>query len=139
LNIEDKRPKILLNFRISVDDVDQICNPKSDGNCGFRAFAIAIRGNEENWNLVKLAMNGQLNKHIEVYKDWLGYDINLLKRILESRASPCTSSLWFLLPDCAQLAADTFSVPIAIFDEKDEQCAMFFPLESAPIHRKNPI
>ncbi|CAG8761552.1 8170_t:CDS:2, partial [Racocetra persica] len=89
LNIEDKRPKILLNSRIPVDDVDQICNPKSD----------------------------------EVYKDWLGYDIDLLKRILESRASPCTSSLWFLSPNCAQLAADTFSVLIAIFDEKDEQYA----------------
>ncbi|CAG8459242.1 8387_t:CDS:2, partial [Cetraspora pellucida] len=118
---------------------DQICNPKSDSNCRFRALAIAIRGNEENWNLVKLAMNGQLNKCIEVYKDWLGYNIDLLKRILESRASLCTSSLWFLSPDCAQLAADTFSVLIAIFDEKDEQCAMFFLLESVPIHRKNPI
>ncbi|CAG8731240.1 8930_t:CDS:2, partial [Gigaspora rosea] len=112
--IEDTRPNILLNSRIPVDDVDQICNPKSDGNCGFRALAIAIRGNEENWNLVKLAMN-------------------------ESWASPCPSSFWFLSPDCAQLAANTFTVSIAIFDEKDEQCTIFFPLESAPIHRRNPI
>ncbi|CAG8830884.1 20610_t:CDS:2, partial [Gigaspora margarita] len=132
----DKRP---LNSRIPANDIDQIYNPKSDDNCGFRALAIAIRGNKENWVLVKLAMNGQLNKRMEIYKDWLGYNINSLKRILESRASPCSSSLWFLSPDCAQLAADTFLVPIAIFDEKDEQCSMFFPLESAPIYRRNPI
>ncbi|CAG8520849.1 3759_t:CDS:2, partial [Cetraspora pellucida] len=104
---------------------DQIYNPKSDGNCGFRALVIAIRGNEDNWNLIKLAMNG--------------YDIDLLKQILESRESPCSSSLWFLSPDCAQLAADTFSLPIAIFSENNEQSMMFFPLESTPMHRKNPI
>ncbi|CAG8688595.1 20033_t:CDS:1, partial [Racocetra fulgida] len=119
-------PKILLNPQIPVDDIDQIHNPKSDDNCEFRALAIAIRGNEENWNLVKLAMNGQLNKHMKVYKDWLGYEIDLLRRILESQASLCSSSLWFLSPDCIQLAVDTFSVPIVIFDEKDEQCTMFF-------------
>ncbi|CAG8772197.1 18548_t:CDS:1, partial [Racocetra fulgida] len=113
--------KLRLNYRIPAKDLDQVYNPLSDGNCGFRALAIAIRGNEENWDLIKLVMNGQLNKRMEVYRDWLGYDIDLLKQILESRDSPCQSSLWFLSPDCAQLAANTFSVPIAIFEERDEQ------------------
>ncbi|CAG8524905.1 8270_t:CDS:2 [Cetraspora pellucida] len=98
--------KILLNSRIPANDIDQVYDPKSDGNCGFRALAFAIRGNEENW---------------------------------KSQASPCLPSLWFLSPDCAQLAADTFSVPIAIFDEDNEKCAMFYPLESAPILRKTLI
>ncbi|CAG8846125.1 41263_t:CDS:1, partial [Gigaspora margarita] len=71
-------------------------------------LAIAIKRNEKNWVLVKLDMNRQLNKHIEIYKDWLGYYINSLKWILESQALPCSSSLWFLSPDCAYLAADTF-------------------------------
>ncbi|CAG8844604.1 25742_t:CDS:2, partial [Racocetra persica] len=93
LNIEDKRPKILLNLRIPVNDIDQICNPKSDSNCRFWALAIAIQRNEKNWNLVKLAINSQLNKRIEIYKDWLDY---------------------------AQLAVNTFSVPIAVFDKRDE-------------------
>ncbi|CAG8638293.1 2982_t:CDS:1, partial [Scutellospora calospora] len=76
---------------------------------------------------------------IEVYKNWLGYNTDLLKQILESRASPCHISLWFLSPDCAQLAANTFSVPIAIFDEINEQSMLFFPLEMPPVHRRNPI
>ncbi|CAG8467017.1 10809_t:CDS:2, partial [Cetraspora pellucida] len=91
---KDNKPKILLNSQIPVDDVDQIYNPKSDRNCGFRALAC-----------------------MEVYQNWLGYNVDLLKQILESQALSCSSSLWFLSPDCAQLAADTFSVPIAIFDE----------------------
>ncbi|CAG8510138.1 14893_t:CDS:2 [Cetraspora pellucida] len=128
---DDKRPKILLNSQIPTDDVNQIYNPKSDGNCGFYALVIAIKKNKKNWNLVKLAMNNQLNKHMKIYKDWLGYNINLLKQILESQKSSCSSLFWFLSPDYAQLTVDTFSVPIAIFDEKDEQCTMFFPLESA--------
>ncbi|KAF0466328.1 hypothetical protein F8M41_026169 [Gigaspora margarita] len=82
-----------LNYRIPPEDIDQVYNPLSDGNCGFRALAIAIRENKENWDLIKLVMNGQLNKHMEVYRDWLGYDISLLKWILESRDSPCQPSL----------------------------------------------
>ncbi|CAG8601231.1 6273_t:CDS:10 [Cetraspora pellucida] len=54
---------------------------------------VAIRGNEENWIFVKLAMS----------------------------ASPCSSSLWFLSSNCAQLTADIFSVPIAIFNKQNEQ------------------
>ncbi|CAG8708404.1 9258_t:CDS:2, partial [Racocetra fulgida] len=119
-HVEDQMPKILLNSRIPINDVDQVYNPKSNGNCGFRALAVAIRGNEENWNLVKLVMNSQLNKHIEVYRNWSGYNIELLKQILEFWKSPCSPSFWFLSPDCTQLAADTFSVPIAIFDTDNE-------------------
>ncbi|CAG8709325.1 11951_t:CDS:2, partial [Ambispora leptoticha] len=137
--LEYQEQKLRLNYRIPAKDLDQVYNPLSDGNCGFRALAIAIRGNEENWDLIKLVMNGQLNKRMEVYRDWLGYDIDLLKQILESRDSPCQSSLWFLSPDCAQLAANTFSVPIAIFEERDEQSMLFFLLETPPIRRRNPI
>ncbi|CAG8696222.1 9556_t:CDS:2, partial [Racocetra fulgida] len=57
--------KIPLSTRIPVDDIDQVYDSKSDGNCGFLSLAVAIRGNEENWILVKLAMSEQLNKRME--------------------------------------------------------------------------
>ncbi|CAG8747503.1 8934_t:CDS:2, partial [Cetraspora pellucida] len=110
ISIEDQKLKVLLSSQIPVDNIDQIYDPKSDGNCGFRSLAFAIRGNEKNWILVKLAMNSQLTKCLEVYKSWLGYNTDLLSQILEYRTSPCPPSFWFLFPDCAQLAADTFSV-----------------------------
>ncbi|CAG8456316.1 3914_t:CDS:2 [Racocetra fulgida] len=137
--LEHQSSKILLNYRIPANDIDQIYNPLNDGNCGFCALAFAIRGNEENWDLIKLAMNNQLSKRMEVYKDWLGYNTDSLKWILEFRASPCQPSQWFVSPDCAQLAASTFAVPIAIFDEKNEQSMLFFPLETPPVHRKTSI
>ncbi|CAG8580980.1 4346_t:CDS:2, partial [Cetraspora pellucida] len=115
------RLRFQLSSRIPIDDINEVYDPKSDGNCGFRSLAVAIRGNEENWILVKLAMSGQLTKRMEIYKNWLGYDTDLLNQILRCRASPCSPSLWFLSPDCAQLAADTFSVPIAIFNEQNGQ------------------
>ncbi|CAG8666419.1 13654_t:CDS:1, partial [Dentiscutata heterogama] len=68
-----------------------------------------------------IVINSQLNKHIEIYKDWLGYDVNLLKKILKLRESPCQPSLWFLSPNYTQLATKTFSIPIAIFEEKNKQ------------------
>ncbi|CAG8494787.1 20668_t:CDS:2 [Gigaspora rosea] len=33
---------------LRTEDIEQVYNPLSDGNCGFRALAIAIRENEEN-------------------------------------------------------------------------------------------
>ncbi|CAG8804611.1 16531_t:CDS:2, partial [Cetraspora pellucida] len=104
------------------NDIDQVYDPKSDRNCRFRALAFAIRGNKKSWCLIKLAMNSYLNKHIEVYEKWLNYNINLLIQILESQASLCSPSLWFLSPNCAQLAADTFSIYIANFDEDNKKC-----------------
>ncbi|CAG8658156.1 12681_t:CDS:2, partial [Cetraspora pellucida] len=118
LHIKDQCSKILLNYRIPINDIDQIYNPLSDGNCGFCTLAMAISRNKENWDLIKLVMNNQLNKRIEVYKDWLGYNTDLLKQILESRALPCESSLWFLSPDCAQLAANTFQFPLLCLTRK---------------------
>ncbi|CAG8728083.1 20039_t:CDS:2, partial [Racocetra fulgida] len=104
-----KKKKVGVVKKKPIENVNSSNSLLNGSALNIEALAIAIRGNEENWNLVKLAMNSQLNKRIEVYKDWLGYDIDLLKWILESRASPCISSLWFLSPNCAQLAADTFS------------------------------
>ncbi|CAG8840161.1 6420_t:CDS:2, partial [Gigaspora margarita] len=116
--IEQLKKKKVKTIKKSIVEVQMICKiflVESDGNCGFRSLAVAIRENKESWILVKLAMRGQLTKHIEIYRNWLGYYTNLLNQILECRASLCPPSHWFLSSDCAQLAADTFSVPITIF------------------------
>ncbi|CAG8536495.1 6761_t:CDS:2 [Scutellospora calospora] len=107
IKTKDDKLKILLSSLIPAKDIDQIYNPKSDSNCGFRAFAVAIIVNEEKWALVKLAISNQLKKRIEIYQDWL--------------------------------AADTFTLPIAIFNETNRQSMLFFLLEVPPIHRKTPI
>ncbi|CAG8616473.1 12071_t:CDS:2, partial [Dentiscutata heterogama] len=106
--LEHQSSKILLSYCIPADDIDQIHNLLND------------------------AINNQLNKRMEIYKDWLGYNTNLLKQILEFQASPCHSLFWFISSNCAQLAANTFSVPIAIFDDKNEQSMLFFSLETPP-------
>ncbi|CAG8744828.1 19520_t:CDS:2 [Cetraspora pellucida] len=58
-----------LSFRIPVDDINEVYDLKSNGNCKFRSLAIAIKGNKENWILVKLAMSSQLTKHMKIYKN----------------------------------------------------------------------
>ncbi|CAG8484272.1 116_t:CDS:2 [Racocetra fulgida] len=69
IKVPEKIQKFQLSFRIPVNDIDQIFNPKSDDNCGFQSLVVAIKRNEENWILVKLAMNGQLTKCIKIYKN----------------------------------------------------------------------
>ncbi|CAG8837144.1 12919_t:CDS:2, partial [Gigaspora margarita] len=109
----DQLKKKLKLLKKSIVEVQMICKiflVESDGNCGFCSLAVAIRENEKNWILVKLAMRGQLTKRMEIYRNWLGY-----------------------------LAANTFSVPITIFDELNEQSMLFFPLDTPLRHRKNLI
>jgi hypothetical protein len=69
------------------------------------------------------------------------YDVARLWNILESTASPCSKEYWFASPDCCQLAADTFGVPIVHCDAtNDSHDYLFFPMElPPPARRKNPI
>jgi len=131
--------KPLLSPRIPATSLICLGNPKMDGNCGFRSLAIAIRGDEEKWWMVKLAMKSHLAKCRNVYEEWLGYDISLLLDILECKLSPCSSKYWFMVPDCAQLAADTFRVPVAMMGAREELCSLFLPLLSPPAARRDPI
>ncbi|KAF0529912.1 hypothetical protein F8M41_012527 [Gigaspora margarita] len=81
MEAENKKIKIWNAKKKQIKNVDSLQNVS---RLNIEALAIAIRGNEDNWNLIKVAMNGQLNKRLEVYKHWLGYDVDLLRQILES-------------------------------------------------------
>ncbi|EPB91642.1 hypothetical protein HMPREF1544_01564 [Mucor circinelloides 1006PhL] len=47
-------------------------NPLSDGNCGFRALALAITGNQEQYKLVKTKVIAILNKKNMFYQQIFG-------------------------------------------------------------------
>ncbi|RUP45418.1 hypothetical protein BC936DRAFT_148210 [Jimgerdemannia flammicorona] len=107
--------------------VRHMYNVKDDGNCGFRSLAIAIRGDEEDWSHVKTAMRAQFEKRDKLYRDWLCYEMDRIRRILACTRSPCPKNRWFLLPDCAQIAADTFRAPVVALC--GETRTLFLPIE----------
>ena len=129
-----------LGSRLLTRGVKQVQNTKSDGNCGFRALAVALVGDEERWRCVKLSMLRHLKMRNQLYQDWIGYDVVNLRRILENMTSPCLEDHWFLSPDCCQLAADTFNIPVAHYDAiNSSNDTLYLPSETQPGRRCYPI
>ncbi|KAG0167506.1 hypothetical protein DFQ30_006017, partial [Apophysomyces sp. BC1015] len=56
------------------------------------------------------------------------YDTSALLKILECQLSPCSSEFWFLALDCAQLVADAFNTPVAIYTGQGKGAQMFLPV-----------
>ncbi|KAG0166723.1 hypothetical protein DFQ29_000877 [Apophysomyces sp. BC1021] len=119
---------ITVDLQIPLKHVASIYNPQSDGNCGFRALSMAILGQEDKWPMVKLAMCNRFRENISAYQRGFAYDPEIVLNILECQSSPCPQDSWFLVPDCAQLAADTFNVPIAIYTGTGKNSQLFLPV-----------
>ncbi|KAG0184945.1 hypothetical protein DFQ28_010210 [Apophysomyces sp. BC1034] len=122
----------VLSKMIPRKGVERVYNPIADGNCGFRALAIAIKNGDENeWKSIKEDMLTFLLEKHSFFCAILGVDtVKSLQLTLQDRSSPCPSSMWFSVPDCALLAANTFSVAIATFSS--EQSLLFPPFFGLP-------
>lgn len=63
------------------------------------------------------------------YIDEMGYEEEKLIRVLQDTSVQAPEDNWFYVPDCAQLAADTFQCPIAFLDLSQGQSSMYLPLD----------
>lgn len=126
-----------------------LLNVKGDGFCGFRSLALQLFGNEDRFWDVKIAMRDTLIKNKTFYKEHMsnyflygetldvvsyGLEKEVGSKIIRSeifvRGVTAPREYYFSSPDCAQLAADTFLRPIAVFlsESVKEDPATFFPL-----------
>lgn len=101
---------------------------RGDGYCGFRVLALLIKGNENEFPSIKRAMLNELDSNIGVYQRYFNYPVERLRKIVayghdaesaipEDVSTGCSYEYWFDANICAQLAADTFNTPIAIFSD----------------------
>ncbi|CAG8436991.1 10491_t:CDS:2 [Ambispora gerdemannii] len=75
----------------------------------------------------------------DFYNNVLGYDINRLMAVLLCMISGCSQEYWFYAPECAQLASDTFNIPIIVFGTDSNASLSFLPFDQKPGLRKRPI
>ncbi|KAL0087975.1 hypothetical protein J3Q64DRAFT_1469954 [Phycomyces blakesleeanus] len=135
----------LKNLDITPDRLTKVTVPKADGNCGFRAVAIAIYNNEEEWPKVKDKM---LKKYLE-YRDTFyktridssheSFSRPPMAEILKDKNSPLPTKHWFDTMDCPQIVADTFKYAVALYNEnhvKEGNNTLFLPFKSQPIQRE---
>ena len=114
---------MVTNSLIPHSEVDRVHNPIGDGNCGFRALAAELFDSEDKYIDIKEAMLNHYLSNIDgIYKN---YDQHQIKGILYPH-----SNEWFCVPECAQIASDTFKAPVAIFGL---QSNTFFPLQHTPL------
>lgn len=120
-----------------------LINVGGDGFCGFRAISVQIYGDENRFFQVKQKMRDTLLENKEHYiSHFAGFiDYERVKQkicyaIDEEIGSDSIHyhlfekdrngeyiyhaplELWFSLPDCGQIVADTFFAPLATFTEK---------------------
>ncbi|EPB86728.1 hypothetical protein HMPREF1544_06514 [Mucor circinelloides 1006PhL] len=74
-------------------------NPLPDENYGFRALALAITGNQEQYKLLKAEVIAILNKKNVFYQQIFGN----------------SQDNWFQFPEMVKLAADTFNRVITCY------------------------
>ncbi|KAI8335265.1 hypothetical protein EDC96DRAFT_568527 [Choanephora cucurbitarum] len=129
---KDHRFASQISVEIPANAFTGIVDVKPDGFCGFRALAAQIFDDENEFLEVKYAMRDQLLSNYDTYLKAFGqmYDLEACKRIIcfgieEKVGSKKTSMdantlvenrFWFLAPECAQIAACTFGVPVAVYD-----------------------
>ncbi|CAG8731209.1 45823_t:CDS:1 [Gigaspora margarita] len=132
-------PGINLDSRISQSAIFQVYDLLGNSNCSFQSLAIAIFKEEENWQDVKNIMRSYLVERADFYSKVLGYNINQLTAVLTCMISGCSQKYWFYVPECAQLASDTFNIPIIVFGVDPNASCFFLPFDKKPGLRKRPI
>ena len=113
----------MVNDNIPRNAVELVHNPSGDGNCGFRAIAFGLYANENRYVEVKEAMLAQFLR-MTGKPDYEEFPTDRVLKVL----NPADNE-WFLYPYCAQIAADTFNLPIAFYGI---QTHILFPYRTIP-------
>lgn len=117
-----------------VDKVTDVVSPAPDGNCGFRCLVHVLKkgsGGQGAFAEIKDEMLACLQAKKAWYlqsKVYLPDQVDRLEFILKEKRTFVDERYWFSVPDCAQLASDTFNIPIKVFSFDDAQGnILFFP------------
>ncbi|XP_071739069.1 uncharacterized protein [Rutidosis leptorrhynchoides] len=85
-------------------------NLTRDGNCGYRAFAVSLMGNEQYYENIRYEMKEELQNKPEFYKSMFDRGIKSLKASLCYVRSPCPPEYWMMMPHAGILIANRFGV-----------------------------
>ncbi|OAD76498.1 hypothetical protein PHYBLDRAFT_165024 [Phycomyces blakesleeanus NRRL 1555(-)] len=122
INLESPcNPTLLTNLTIAPKHISTIFSPEADGNCGYRAIAMEVYQDQEEWSKVKDKMLETFLKHQNNYYHGrmehgnMSASNNPLIRSLQDKRSPLPQQHWFGTIDHPQLVADTFSRAVAVY------------------------
>lgn len=121
----------VLDQSIDLMAVESVLSVRGDGNCGFRVVADCIKHDQGSWGQVKEEMLAHFLANETFYLDLFAQDVMLkIQAILSDHSSPCSLDNWFMLPECAMIAASCYNLPIVAYSKC--QSITFLPLLSTP-------
>ncbi|KAF9595726.1 hypothetical protein IFM89_003468 [Coptis chinensis] len=125
--------EILSAFPIEVKGlIADINNVSSDGNCGFRAVALALGMGHGNWKQVRDDLCLELAANKSFYTSILGDEVkykNVYDRI-HCDKSPCGEENWMSMLDCGPLIASCYNVVVVHLSPQARYTCL--PLKSSP-------
>lgn len=134
----------VLHKEVQQEHLLDIFNPKPDGWCGWRAVANSFEGNQNAFPIVKKKMLEVFKKNRQVYWDILRLDHTRkkLEGLIErgsnwvEKDGGAELTDWFITPECAQVVADAYGVPVVVYPSirSNSEAVTFLPLEM-PIKR----
>ncbi|KAI8891224.1 hypothetical protein K501DRAFT_299839, partial [Backusella circina FSU 941] len=116
LNTTEKQHFVDAHPSINKDNIRSIFDPKGDSHCRYRAISHIRYNNQYDSPKVIAGMLVAFEKNKDVYKNVFIYDIDRLEKNIRAgmdENSPKVPEL-FVAPDCAQVVADAFDVPVCI-------------------------
>ncbi|XP_020255315.1 uncharacterized protein LOC109832304 [Asparagus officinalis] len=103
--------------------IDQCTDVAADGNCGFRAVALAIYGTEDDWVKVRQDLVADLQNRSALYARILGgrsarsSNVTNLIQSIAHYHGPADDDYWMAVPDCGHVIATTYNVVFMTFSE----------------------
>ncbi|XP_023731024.1 uncharacterized protein LOC111878748 [Lactuca sativa] len=119
-------PNEFHQYVINIDDA------LGDGNCGYRAIALSLGYNQDNWRQIRTDLYNRLLAHSEMYKMINENDFNSLSRSLNFfRSGFASTPYWLIMSDVNFLIANKYGVIVHFLDKKYGS-SICFPLWQGP-------
>lgn len=139
----------VLSSAIKKDEITGYLDPKPDGNCGFRAIAFSVERNSTDYQdndqylQVRDKMLETFYKYKDIYvKNFPAFQIDRLETVIKKGIKKSDLAEWFYGPDCAQVTADAYGIPVCIYPSLEHEHAAinppltFLPLELPKLKTK---
>ncbi|KAI7855724.1 hypothetical protein BDC45DRAFT_582862 [Circinella umbellata] len=123
-----------LNIHSEAGVISGLYSPASDGNCGWRAAAYNLYGDESAWKKIKEGMEVKLLQEIDYFKTIFGsQEVYELMEILKlCGESSISFDNYFRFDSCSQLLAEVCNILVIVYSDTGFQDCTYLPFLSDP-------
>ncbi|CAG8615169.1 22756_t:CDS:2 [Dentiscutata erythropus] len=88
-----------------------------DGNCGYRAVAVCLKRNENEWSEIRKELLKELIEKEQFYRMlfFANDDYDVIKKEITWESGPCTFEHWMKMPQMGHVIANTYQRPLYFF------------------------